>query len=250
MLRRLWKKTNHSPSIESFQDLITFMRESDDFKQLRFGNNSAITVYYYQSLINTEKIKTNLLPYFQDLSIHNVQEIKNILPFDETEVTSDLGGAIEEKILSGFIAITLKDDDQQVLLMPAKFETDRNVDMPEIEFSVIGPKIAFIEDLHTNVNLIRKRIKLPHLQMKLLKVGKVTKTSVAIMYIDGIANQENIDTIIQRIKDIEYDQIIDSSFIGQMIADNSTSPFPQLMDTERPDRVTSAIIEGENCDYL
>ncbi|WP_430735813.1 spore germination protein [Gracilibacillus dipsosauri] len=244
MLRRLWKKTNHSPSIESFQDLITFMRESDDFKQLRFGNNSAITVYYYQSLINTEKIKTNLLPYFQDLSIHNVQEIKNILPFDETEVTSDLG-AIEEKILSGFIAITLKDDDQQVLLMPAKFETDRNVDMPEIEFSVIGPKIAFIEDLHTNVNLIRKRIKLPHLQMKLLKVGKVTKTSVAIMYIDGIANQENIDTIIQRIKDIEYDQIIDSSFIGQMIADNSTSPFPQLMDTERPDRVTSAIIEGK-----
>ncbi len=129
--------------------------------------------------------------------------------------------------------------------MPAKFETDRNVDMPEIEFSVIGPKIAFIEDLHTNVNLIRKRIKLPHLQMKLLKVGKVTKTSVAIMYIDGIANQENIDTIIQRIKDIEYDQIIDSSFIGQMIADNSTSPFPQLMDTERPDRVTSAIIEGK-----
>ncbi len=244
MIRKSRKKNNEAPSIKNFLDLFKVMSESDDFKHLNFGSNSSISIYYYQSLIETKKIKANLFPYTQELSTNNLEELSNILPFDETEITSDLG-VIEEKILSGFIAITLQDNPQQVLLIPAIFNTERNISQPEIEFSVIGPKVAFIEDLNTNINLIRKRIKLPQLQAKLLKVGKITKTSIAIMYIDGVANEENINTITQRINDIEYDQIIDSSFISQIIADNSISPFSQLMDTERPDRVTSAIVEGK-----
>ncbi|KAB8131767.1 spore germination protein [Gracilibacillus oryzae] len=243
MLRRS-RKTHHSNPVENFSGLLEVMQKSDDFKRLQFGSNLNLNIYYYQSLIDTDKVKTNLLPYCHDLTINNLHDLMNILPFDETEITSDLK-IIEEKLLSGYIAIAPNHDLQQVLLMPAIFITDRPVSQPEIEFSVLGPKVAFIEDLNTNINLIRKRLKLPQLQVKVLQVGKITKTSVAVVYIDGIANQDNIDTVIQRINDIEYDQITDSSFIGQMIIDNSASPFAQLMDTERPDRVTSALIEGK-----
>ncbi|HLG26196.1 MAG TPA: spore germination protein, partial [Paenisporosarcina sp.] len=47
------------------------------------------------------------------------------------------------------------------------------------------------------------------------------------------------------LNDIEFDQIIDSSYIAQIISDNQNSPFPQLLDTERPDRVAAVLAEGK-----
>ncbi|MCS0543043.1 spore germination protein, partial [Aeromonas veronii] len=36
-----------------------------------------------------------------------------------------------------------------------------------------------------------------------------------------------------------------SSFISQIIVDNTNSPFPQMLETERPDRVASVLVEGK-----
>ncbi|MFC4387112.1 spore germination protein [Gracilibacillus marinus] len=238
------KQKNAQHSINTFYDLTTIMSDSDDFIQVDFGNYQEIKLYYYKSLINTEKLQTNILPFCHELTIDSIHDLANILPFDEKVITTDVA-LIQEKILSSYIAITFESNMSEVLLIPARFETERAIQAPEIEFSVIGPKLAFIEDIDTNINLIRKRLRLPQLKVKQLRVGKLTKTSIAVVYIDGITNEDNIQTIIQRIEDIEYDQIIDSSFILQMIADNNSSPFPQMMDSERPDRVTSALAEGK-----
>ncbi|QGH34188.1 spore germination protein [Gracilibacillus salitolerans] len=230
--------------IKNFDDLLHIMKDSDDFKHITLGNVNNIEIFYYQSLINLDKIEANLFGKLEDAKIDNLDVLENLLPFSETEITSDIK-KMEEKLLTGFIALKLTNNSPNILLIPAKFEVDRQVTQPEIEFSVLGPKLAFIEDLNTNINLIRKRIKLPQLHVKNLQVGKVTKTDISIVYLDGVANQQNVDTIEQRISDVEYDQVMDSSFIAQMISDNSQSPFPQFMDTERPDRVSSALVEGK-----
>lgn len=52
-------------------------------------------------------------------------------------------------------------------------------------------------------------------------------------------------TVLQRVKEIDFDQIIDSSYVTQMISDNHKSLFPQLVDTERPDRVAAVLSEGK-----
>ncbi|MFP3360017.1 spore germination protein, partial [Planococcus sp. SIMBA_143] len=66
-----------------------------------------------------------------------------------------------------------------------------------------------------------------------------------VLYLDGIANEENVNTVKQRLEDIKVDQIVDNSVIMQLITDNKNSPFPQLIDTERPDRATSVLCEGK-----
>ncbi len=73
----------------------------------------------------------------------------------------------------------------------------------------------------------------------------MTKTAVAVVSIKGIADEENVNTAVQRIKDVDLDQVVDSSFVQQSIADNKNSPFPQLLDTERPDRIASILVEGK-----
>ncbi|MGP4040620.1 spore germination protein [Gracilibacillus sp. D59] len=230
--------------LKDFNDLVQIMKDSDDFKRISLGNTKNIEIYYYQSLINTDKIEVSLFGKLKDAKIDNLDVLENLLPFSEAIKTSDLE-VMEEKLLTGFIALKFINNSENILLIPAKFEVDRQVAQPEIEFSVLGPKLAFIEDINTNINLIRKRIKVPQLLVKNVEVGKITKTNIAIIYIDGVANKDNVDTIEQRITDLEYDQIMDSSFIAQMISDNSRSPFPPLMDTERPDRVSSALVEGK-----
>ncbi|MCT2537084.1 spore germination protein [Aquibacillus koreensis] len=216
------------------------MKQSDDFSHFEFHQ---MTISFYKTLVDQTEVHQGIFSYFQNNRFDRLEEIKQALPIDDITLTSDVD-TVKEKMMQGYLLLQHATN-QQVLLIPAKLSKARDIAPPEIEYSVIGPKEAFVEDMDININLIRKRLPLPQLQVKELTVGKLTKTKVAIIYIDGIVNPDNVETVTQRISDIEFDQIIDSSFIAQMISDNSNSPFPQLIDTERPDRVASVLSEGK-----
>ena len=53
----------------------------------------------------------------------------------------------------------------------------------------------------------------------------MSKTKVAVAYIEGITNEQFINTAIQRLEDIDFDVPFDSTMIEQFISDNSNSPF-------------------------
>lgn len=152
---------------------------------------------------------------------------------------------MKEKLLEGFVMISLSEYGSPCLLVNAKLNKAREVTLPEVEFTVIGPKEAFIESIESNINLIRKRLPIEELRIRTLKIGRLTQTRLAIIYIEGIADEENVFTVWQRISNIQIDQVNDSSYITEMISDNHNSPFPQLLDTERPDRVVSILAEGK-----
>jgi spore germination protein KA len=73
-----------------------------------------------------------------------------------------------------------------------------------------GPKDGFTESIGTNVSLIRRRIKSPNLWLERMKIGNVTQTDVAIMYIKGIVNDKLVQEVRQRLNDIEIDSILES----------------------------------------
>ncbi len=73
----------------------------------------------------------------------------------------------------------------------------------------------------------------------------MSKTKVAVAYIEGITNEQFINTAIQRLEDIDFDVPFDATMIEQFISDNSNSPFPVLLPTERLDRAVFALINGE-----
>jgi spore germination protein len=59
-----------------------------------------------------------------------------------------------------------------------------------------------------------------------------------------IVNDELLEEVKARIEKIKIDAVPGSGYIEQLIEDNFLSPFPQLQNTERPDRVMSALMEG------
>lgn len=242
--RKIKTPNSKAKVVTTAKDLISEFKKSSDF--VHYVNQKELFlyyIYYFKSLIEVEVLHRDILPYLPS-EMSSLDELKDMLPFANVIHTSDLK-LINEKILSGHIFIQLSENDDNGLLIHAALVKERQIAPPEVEFSVIGPKEAFVESIDTNINLIRKRIPCVELQIMKLSVGKITKNKVAVIHLSGIANEENVNTVVQRIENITIDQIIDSSFINQLICDNHNSLFPQLLDTERPDRVAAVLAEGK-----
>lgn len=238
-----FKKETKKPRLtdEIYQ---TFRKSADFICQFNSQAIRPFWICYQRNIIDSKLLHESILPYLLYAKVYSVRDLKGIIPNKEIVITKDTK-QIEEKILQGCIMIQFHKHDGYCALISAENFTKRAVSVPEVEFSVNGPKEAFVESIDMNLNLLRKRLPVPELRVKELTVGKISKTKVAVLYIEGIVEKENVQTVMQRISDIEFDQISDSSFISQMIVDNSNSPFPQMLETERPDRASSVLVEGK-----
>ncbi|MGP4108767.1 spore germination protein [Virgibacillus sp. L01] len=239
------KKAAQKKKQRDFERFLAALKQKEDFIDYQFEHNdNLICVGYLKSAIDTKKLEKYILPQIQQNDYADLTEIINDVPITKSQLMDD-PDQLHEKLIQGFVFISMENVSPQYLLIPIPLAETRQIGIPEVEFSVVGPKEAFVENLDTNLNLVRKRIGVPELSIEKMKVGTVTKTKVAVVSIEGIADKENVRTVVQRIKDVQIDQVIDSSYIQQAITDNQNSPFPQLLDTERPDRIAAVLTEGK-----
>jgi spore germination protein KA len=120
----------------------------------------------------------------------------------------------------------------------------RETNETENEFSVIGPKTGFIEDLNTNLHLLRSELVTSDLIFEEFEVGTRSKTKVVISYLDGVTNPEYVKTVRQRISDLDVDVLFDNTQLEQLISDHTNTPFPLYITTERVDKAVHALTQG------
>nr|WP_318281076.1 spore germination protein [Paenibacillus bovis] len=227
----------------SFDALLQNFVNSDDFTQFTVKKNKAVLcIGYYESLVDSEMVHRDVLPFLKTYKV--ISSLSSEIPIEDIIITSD-PAIIQINVSRGYLIIFDTNNIDVVALVNVKLEKGREVSLPEVEFSVIGPKESFVESLDMNINLIRKRLPTSLLKTKEIIVGSLSQTRISVLFIEGIANQENVNTIVQRISDLKIDQIHDSSTVTQLIQDNQHSPFPQIIDTERPDRIAAVLGEGK-----
>ena len=120
----------------------------------------------------------------------------------------------------------------------------RDIGIIRSELSLSGPKDSFIEDNKTNLELIKKRIKNGNLKVDSMNIGRYTKTSINILYIDGIVKKDLVNHIRKKLNKIDIDGIIDSSYLRNSL-EEKFNLFPTLIMTERPDKTCMALLEGK-----
>ncbi len=140
--------------------------------------------------------------------------------------------------------ILLVDGNDIALQASTKGFPSRGVSEAKTEVVVQGPKDAFTEIGATNIVLIRRRIRDTKLKVKRTKVGKRSKTDVAILYMEDIVRKEILQEVEYKINQIDIDVVLDSGYIDQLLENRWLSPFPQLQMTERPDKAASVLLEG------
>jgi spore germination protein KA len=146
-------------------------------------------------------------------------------------------------LMSG-ATIILMDGVPIALSASTKGGEHRSIQEPATQLAIRGPREGFTESIRTNTAMIRRRIKNPNLWLETMKIGEVTQTDVAIMYIKGIANDEIVEEVKKRLRRIHIDSILESGYIEQLIEDQTFTTFPTTYHTERPDVVAANLLEG------
>jgi hypothetical protein len=99
--------------------------------------------------------------------------------------------SICDAIMAGDSVLFLEKSSTALIITTKGWES-RAISEPLSEVEIRGPRDGFVEDVNTNITLIRRRIKDYGLRFENLKIGKRTKTDVYLVYIDGVVNESNL----------------------------------------------------------
>lgn len=202
-----------------------------------------LTLIYIDNLIDDQSLNNDIIACLQNKPHETPEDIVMALSIAEVSQASLLKETVASMV-NGSVVIHV-DGSSQVILANIASRESRALSAPENESQVIGTQVGFNESLSTNISLIRRYIVSPNLCNEKIKVGTRTNTSVSLLYMHGIANDQMIQTLRQRITDLTIDELLDSAVLAEMIDDNSLSVFPQMLLTERPDRFCDAVLDGK-----
>lgn len=112
------------------------------------------------------------------------------------------------------------------------------------ETSLRGARDGFIEDIHINVALIRKRLRTESLVYKQFEIGRRSKTKVGLLYMKDIANPSIIHMVEKKLKQIDTDALVSSVQLEELFFERKFPLFPYFDYTERPDFATQLLLNG------
>jgi len=190
-------------------------------------------------LVSFPESSSHMPPHGDEIISYMKQEL---LPLQDMKVSLTREEVLDA-LLSGDTALIINGSDK-ALIIGTKGWKSRGIEEPQTEALIRGPREGFTEDIRTTTSLIRRRLPDPNLRLDSYTIGKRVKKEVIVAYIDGIVNPRIVEEVKRRIVTIERDDVDGSGFIEQWISDNSLSPFPQILNTERPDKVANSLLQG------
>lgn len=241
-----------SPKLEASIDEFNRIFKNDiDFLVRRFSlfGSQPAALICLKSLVGKEEVERDIVKPLQesnypiDQSWNEIDYIlNNVLYYTDVKTVIDIADLIQSLALGK--AIIFIDGIEKALELDAKKPEKRAIEQPETERVVRGARDGFIEQIGTNVALLRYRLPVPEFRIESTEVGTRTRTKVAVCYMEDIVNDTLLKEVKRRIDAIKMDGILDAGYIEQFIQENPWSPFPQILNTERPDKVIGNVLEG------
>ena len=155
----------------------------------------------------------------------------------QVSTMDDLAG----EITNGCAALVL---DGLAFTYQVKTSQHRGVQEPTVEKSVKGGKDAFVEVMRVNTGLVRSRLHTPQLKLAQTVVGRKSRSTAAVMWMDGVADPDLPGQMLRRLESIDVDGAVMPDVLDSGLVDAPLSPFPQLIHTERPDKFAALLLEG------
>ncbi|MBO0958451.1 spore germination protein [Neobacillus sp. MM2021_6] len=243
------KPITYETKEETIGKVLEKVKRSSDFSSFYpVESNHCVRISYFQTLIDTNLLHQSVLPNLIEKidSIKDLHDIKKLIPIEGIKISSD-ATEVGNRLHEGYAVIQLQDnlEDCALLRLGNSRFGNRETNETENEFSVIGPKTGFIEDLNTNLHLIRGGLVTTDLIFDEMEVGTRSKTKVVVAYLEGVTNPDYVQTARQRISDLDIDLLYDNTRLEQLISDHVNTPFPLYITTERVDRAIFALVQGE-----
>ncbi len=227
----LKKKTNNAPDI-NYKDFIINKKKVTFVYSMSTASSDAINDFILRRLDEEkDKIKDDdIYEYIKKFIPNN-----NIVPFNDKE-------EILYYVNSGFTVAIFENEKYLA------FENKANIYSPiaksENERSLKGPTDAFSENYQFNMGMIRRRLKTEKLWIDEKNIGEESKTKVALFYVKGIADENVVNNISEKLDKIKIPYVGNTNYILDAMSNPSRSIFPVNLTTERSDLACQMLLKG------
>ncbi len=217
------------------------------WRRLESGKETTAVILYFETLVDRDLLGRQVIEPL-NRRLHEVkgpldaEDLRESLTFPKVLAVTHLHQAVE-RLLAGDVLL-LPAGSRVVLALPLLGVPRRPVDEAPTEKGIKGPREGFTETITDNIGLIRRYIKDPNLRLEKKVIGERTKTEVAVVYLNDLANPDIVAEVRKRLEQIEIDGVLESNYLGELIADRRWTIFPLVQETERPDKVAAALLEG------
>lgn len=205
-------------------------------KKIDSGLFKYLYIVTIETVSSSDKINDFILKYFSQKN----KSIDFIPSINQKEVKD-----FDNLLYLLFCGYTIVIDGKNFYAFETKANIDRGVNEPTSEPVTRGPKDSFNENYNTNLGLIRRRIKSENLVIKDFIVGRETKNKVSIIYMDNICDKKVVDKLSKDIENIDIDGVFDTNYIRELIKNKNYTFFPTLINSEKPDDTSKALIDGK-----
>ena len=207
-----------------------------------------VHIYYINGLAESDsmiKILTVLtrLEGKERRSLHAAETIENNLAHESVEQMENVDDVMDQ-VLSGLMAVVIENS-EKALVVDVRGYPGRQPEEPDTEKVVRGSRDGYVENIVVNTALTRRRIRDGRLRFEITKVGKRSKTDIAVAYIDGVADPDLIEIVKKELDSIDIDGIpMADKTIEEFIVKQGYNPYPIVRYTERADIGAVHLLEG------
>lgn len=240
----------YAENIKLFDGILNPDKSFDIIKRRLVVGKNELTLYYIDGFVKDETMQ-KLMQHFISLKglphgDNAAQDfIDENIPYVEVETAADTDKAML-LVLSGGVAMIGDTFGSNVVLIDARTYPVRGVEEPESDRVMRGSRDGFVETLIFNTALIRRRIRDPRLRVVYKNIGKTSKTDIALVYLEGEADEKYVQWVSDKLDAIDTDCLPmgHESLAECLIKKKWYNPFPKIRYTERPDTATAQIAEG------
>lgn len=223
--------------------------ENDDLQSREFimqRLNAQASLFYINGMQNDRVLNLKIMEFLMFEATAETLDAgtgaDSMLPFRNLKEAPDLD-SFNRSVLFGHAGLLIEGFPRGMLIeLPGG--PNRAITEPVSEALLRGPRLGFSEVLSENTSMLRRQGFSDKIVIKNYRVGTTLQRDLAIAYIKDIVNPDLLEEVRMRISRMEMDFIADSGYVEQLIEDNYLSPFQQTQNTERPDRVINAMMEG------
>ncbi|MFD0957861.1 spore germination protein [Paenibacillus chungangensis] len=211
-------------------------------------NSDSIAIVYMENMVDESQLDEFVIKPLLNVSgsasaQERMEQIRNKLLATGAVTVISHFKQLFQQLLAGNTVILI-DGCTHTLSAGTAGGVKRNMQEPRTEQALRGPREGFTETLLDNTALIRRKIRSPRLWLERKTIGKVTQTPVGIMYMKDLADEGVLKELRYRLDCIHIDGILESGYIEELISDQKWTPFPTIINNERPDVIVSYLLEG------
>lgn len=228
---------------ENYKKLYGILKSDDVVFNRFFVKGTPFCLVFVKDLTNKDAIGKLILSPLNDYGGKpDADKLFSVFVSPEKERQKDVNKTAE-KIVSGSTALLVDGIDEVFTFDLMKFEK-RSIAEPPTSTVIKGPREGFVESLPVNISLMRRKLKSPDLKFEFVSVGNYSNTQIAICYIKGIAKKSLVNNVRKKLKKINIDAVLDSSYVSKFLGEHRRSVFKQVGNTEKPDILSAKILEG------